>query len=191
MGAFHTMFCSPLLLGFLLVVVGDARSLVEDSDGEILMVDTAGAVVDRKMEVEEEDRVGGLVTGLAMTLITNMIRDQILNILGITTTKATPILDAIGGVLGITEATTTTTQAPCNEGGLLGFGLLAAPCTTTTTTTTTAAPTTTTTTTVPCGGILGFGLLGAPCTTVTTAAPTTTTTKAPCGGLFGGGLLGC
>merc|ERR1711868_107533 len=135
----------------------------EDRDGEILMVDTDGAVVDRKLEVE--DRVGGLVTGLAMTLITNMIRDQILNILGITTTKATPILDAIGGVLGITEATTTTTQAPCNEGGLLGFGLLAQPCTTTTTTTTTAAPTTTTT------------------AEATTAAPTTTTTKAPCGGL--------
>ena len=71
-----------LSAGFLLVVVGDARSLVEDRDGEILMVDTDGAVVDRKLEVEEEDRVGGLVTGLAMTLITNMIRDQILNILG-------------------------------------------------------------------------------------------------------------
>ena len=69
-----------LSAGFLLVVVGDARSLVEDRDGEILMVDTDGAVVDRKLEVE--DRVGGLVTGLAMTLITNMIRDQILNILG-------------------------------------------------------------------------------------------------------------
>ena len=69
-----------LSAGFLLVVVGDARSLVEDSDGEILMVDTDGAVVDRKLEVK--DRVGGLVTGLAMTLITNMIRDQILNILG-------------------------------------------------------------------------------------------------------------
>ena len=69
-----------LSAGFLLVVVGDARSLVEDRDGEILMVDTDGAVVDRKLEVK--DRVGGLVTGLAMTLITNMIRDQILNILG-------------------------------------------------------------------------------------------------------------
>merc|ERR1719245_2070318 len=171
------MFCSPLLLGFLLVVVGDARSLVEDRDGEILMVDTDGAVVDRKLEVEEEDRVGGLVTGLAMTLITNMIRDQILNILGITTTKATPILDAIGGVLGITETTTTTT-APC--GGILGFGLLGAPCTTVTT----AAPTTTTTTTTEASTTTTTA-------EATTAAPTTTTTKAPCGGLFGGGLLGC
>ena len=47
---------------------------------EILMVDADGVVVDRKLE--EEDRVGGLVTSLALTLITNMIRDQILSILG-------------------------------------------------------------------------------------------------------------
>ena len=71
----------------------------------------------------------------------DLIRDQVLSILGITT---------------------TTTQEPC--GGLLGLGLLEAPCTTTTTTTTTTATTTTTTTTTTmetttrCGGLLG-GLL--------------------------------
>ena len=59
----------------------DARSLVEERNApEILMVDADGVVVDRKLE--EEDRVGGLVTSLALTLITNMIRDQILSILG-------------------------------------------------------------------------------------------------------------
>ena len=68
----------------------------------------------------------------------NLIRDQVLSILGITT---------------------TTTQEPC--GGLLGLGLLEAPCTTTTTTTatTTTATTTTLETTTRCGGMLGGGLL--------------------------------
>ena len=69
----------------------------------------------------------------------DLIRDQVLSILGITT---------------------TTTQEPC--GGLLGLGLLEAPCTTTTattTTTTTTATTTTMETTTPCGGLLGGGLL--------------------------------
>ena len=71
----------------------------------------------------------------------NLIRDQVLSILGITT---------------------TTTQEPC--GGLLGLGLLEAPCTTTTTTATTITTTATTTTleletTTRCGGLLGGGLL--------------------------------
>ena len=68
----------------------------------------------------------------------DLIRDQVLSVLGITT---------------------TTTQEPC--GGLLGLGLLEAPCTTTTTTTTTVTTTTTTTmeTTTRCGGLLGGGLL--------------------------------
>merc|ERR1712136_458586 len=144
---------------------------------------------------------GGLVGSIALTLLTNMIKDivteTVLGMLGITTTPAPrPIIDAIGDLLGITEGPTTT-DAP-----------------TTTTPTTTAAPTTTTTTAAaPCGGLLGLGLLDEPCTdapTTTTAAPTTTTTPAPttttttpapttttqettskCGGLFGGGLLGC
>ena len=63
----------------------------------------------------------------------NLIRDQVLSILGITT---------------------TTTQEPC--GGLLGLGLLEAPRTTTTTATTTTLELETTT---RCGGLLGGGLL--------------------------------
>merc|ERR1719507_53951 len=102
-----------------------------------------------KAEGEAEERVGGVVTSLAMSR--NMITDTILNVLGITT---------------------TTTPAPCGLGsGLIGLGLLS-PCEETTTattgeTTTTAAeetttpggeetttPGETTTTAAPCGGIL-------------------------------------
>ena len=67
--------------GVLLLGVCDARSLAEErAEAEIMLVDADGVVLDRKLE--EEDRVGGLVTSLALTLITNMIRDQILSILG-------------------------------------------------------------------------------------------------------------
>ena len=71
------------VVGVLLLGVCEARSLVEERNdaAEIMLVDADGVVVDRKLE--EEDRVGGLVTSLALTLITNMIRDQILSILGI------------------------------------------------------------------------------------------------------------
>merc|ERR1711974_596493 len=86
-----------------------------------------------------------------LQVLVNIIRAQIQEILGIsTTTKPTPILDFIGGVLfpqaesttastGETTTTTTTTVVP-----------------TTTTTTTTAIPTTTTTT-ARCGGLFGGG----------------------------------
>merc|ERR1712179_159328 len=131
---------------------------------------------------EEQERLLSLLPGLAI----NMAHDQWLALLGVTTTRATPVLDIIGGLLPGEETTTTTTTAPC--GGLLGLGLLSEPCTEApTTTTTTAAPTTTTTTAAPCGGLLGLGLLDQPCEETTTTTTTTTTTA--CGGLLGGGLL--
>merc|ERR1712142_1321895 len=89
----------------------------------------------------EEDRFSGALIGsLLLQILVNIIKAQIQEILGIsTTTKPTPILDFIGGVLfpaGETtttdsSATTTTTTAP------------------TTTTTTTPEPTTSTTTPEP------------------------------------------
>ena len=61
--------------------VCDARSLAEERyEAEIMFVDAEGVVLDRKLE--QEDRVGELMTSLALTLITNMIRDQIFSILG-------------------------------------------------------------------------------------------------------------
>ena len=119
---------------------------------------------------------------------------QWLNLLGVTTTRATPVISAVGGfvdgLLGVT--TTTTTEAPCSGqiGGqfrvndniqiqiictdhfifnnlILNLSLLGG------------------------GGLLGFGLLGPPCTTTTTTQPppttttTTTTAAPPCGGLLG------
>merc|ERR1719342_581249 len=135
-----------------------------------------------------EERMGGLVGSIALTLLTNMIKDivteTVLGMFGITTTPAPrPIIDAIGDLLGITEGPTTT-AAPSPPGPLAGLiDLLLPDAPTTTTPTTTAAPTTTTTTAAaPCGGLLGLGLLDEPCTdapTTTAAAPTTTTTPAP------------
>ena len=58
-----------------------------------------------KAEGEAEERVGGVVTSLAMSLILDMIRNM--------------ITDAILNVLGIT---TTTTPEPCGLGsGLIGI----------------------------------------------------------------------
>ena len=69
----------------------------------------------------EEDRFSPqFVLDLLIGLITDIIRDQILNILGITTTQATPILDElnklpiIGGL--IPDKPTTTTASPDAEG---------------------------------------------------------------------------
>merc|ERR1712168_1403721 len=95
----------------------------------------------------EEDRFSGALIGsLLLQILVNIIKAQIQEILGIsTTTKPTPILDFIGGVLFPAGETTTTDSSA-------------------TTTTTTAAPTTTTTTTPE------------PTTTTTTELPTTTTT---------------
>merc|ERR1712119_154892 len=78
--------------------------------------------------VEEEDRFSGAIIGsILLQILVNIIRGQIQEILGIsTTTKPTPILDFLGGVLFPQAASTTATTAP-------------------TTTTTTAAPEPTTT----------------------------------------------
>merc|ERR1712061_304580 len=117
---------------------------------------------------------GAVVTSIAMSMILDLVRNV--------------VTEQIMAFLGIT---TTTTPEPC--GGLLGFGLLGAPCgdttttagtdTTTTgaeTTTTEAATTTTEETTTTTESV-----------TTTTDAVTTTTegTTTRCGGLFGGGLL--
>merc|ERR1711874_280535 len=126
------------------------------------------------MGVEEEDRFSGAIIGsILLQILVNIIRGQIEEILGIsTTTKATPILDLIGGVLfPQAESTTASTE---NE-------------TTSTTTTSTSSTSSTITTTA------------VPTTTTTTSAPepttnsesASTTTTARCGGIFGGGLLGC
>merc|ERR1712029_565903 len=131
------MFAAPLVLGLLVSVV---------SGGVIISQD------------KEQERLLNLLPGLAL----NLAHDQWLSLLGVTTTRATPVLDIIGGLLPGEETTTTTTTAPC--GGLLGLGLLSEPCT--------EAPTTTA---APCGGLLGFGLLDQPCGETTTTTTTTTT----------------
>ena len=69
--------------------------------------------------LKEEDRFSPqFVLDLLIGMIKDIVRDQILNILGITTTEATPILDALNGVPIIgalipdKPTTTTTTQGP-------------------------------------------------------------------------------
>merc|ERR1712002_646341 len=112
---------------------------------------------------EQEDQVRGLLEDI----IIGQIQNQINNLLGITTTRGTPILDLAGGILGV-ETTTAPPQESANLIQTL-LGLLF-PTTTPATTPTTTTPTTTTPTTTP---------------TTTTDPPTTT----KCGGLIGGGLL--
>merc|ERR1711997_701649 len=131
--------------------------------------------------LQEEDRFSPqFVLDLLIGMIKNIVRDQILNILGITTTEATPILDALNGVPIIgalipdKPTTTTTTQGPTTSttpgapGPVIGAigSIIGLP-----------------------GAILGGVLPGQP-TTTTTTTPTTTTTER-CGGLLGGGLFGC
>merc|ERR1712183_497252 len=119
--------------------------------------------------VEEEDRFSGAIIGsILLQILVNIIRGQIQEILGIsTTTKPTPILDFLGGVLFPQAESTTATTADTTT----------TTSTTTTTITTTTVPTTTTTTAAP--------------EPTTTGDPASTTTTARCGGIFGGGLLGC
>ena len=50
--------------------------------------------------------------GLLQDIIIGQIQNQINGLLGITTTKATPVLDIVGGLLG---GETTTTEAPAAE----------------------------------------------------------------------------
>merc|ERR1719500_2002489 len=85
--------------------------------------------------VEEEDRFSGAIIGsILLQILVNIIRGQIEEILGIsTTTKPTPIIDFIGGVLFPQAESTTATTGDTT--------------TTTTTTSTTAVPTTTTSST--------------------------------------------
>merc|ERR1719376_753971 len=112
---------------------------------------------------EQEEQVRGLMQDIIIGQIQNQIQNTINNLLGITTTKGTPILDIAGGILGV-ETTTAPPQESANLIQTL-IGLLFP-----TTTPATTPPTTTPTTTTP---------------TTTTDAPTTT----KCGGLIGGGLL--
>merc|ERR1712189_159492 len=211
------MLFTPFIVGFLLVGTGQAKSLTQKEGERLEFVINGENLELRKVADGAEERMGGLVGSIALTLLTNMIKDivteTVLGMLGITTTPAPrPIIDAIGDLLGITEGPTTT-AAPSPPGPLAGLIDLLLPDGPTTTTPTAAPTTTTTTAAAPCGGLLGLGLLDEPCTdapTTTTAAPTTTTTPAPttttttpapttttqettskCGGLFGGGLLGC
>merc|ERR1712212_844930 len=98
---------------------------------------------------EQEDQARGLV----QDIIIGQIQNQILSLLGITPTRATPILDLAGGILGV-ETTTAPPQESANLVQTL-LGLLfptttpANTPTSTTPTTTTPTPTTPTTTTDP------------------------------------------
>merc|ERR1712241_1436917 len=130
-----TMLLAPVLAALLFAGPFLASPVPEEEPGALL---------------EGEDRFSGALIGsILLQILINIIRGQIQEILGIsTTTKPTPIIDFIGGVLfPQTESTTAS----------------AGETTTTATTTTTAVPTTTTTTSTTTT------------TTTTTAAPETTT----------------
>merc|ERR1719334_1326511 len=164
------MLFTPFIVGFLLVGTGQAKSLTQEGERLEFVINGENLEL-RKVADGAEERMGGLVGSIALTLLTNMIKDivteTVLGMLGITTTPAPrPIIDAIGDLLGITEGPTTT-AAPSPPGPLAGLIDLLLPDAPTTTTPTTIAP---------------------PTTTTTTPAPTTTTqeTTSKCGGLFGG-----
>merc|ERR1719412_920576 len=113
------MFLAPVIAALLVLSPFLASPVPEEEPGAL---------------AEEEDRFSGALIGsILLQILINIIRGQIQEILGIsTTTKPTPILDFIGGVLfPQAESTTATTED------------------TTTTTTTTTSTTTNTTTTVP------------------------------------------
>merc|ERR1719192_1647278 len=142
----------------------------------------ASQAEEQARSLKEEDRFSPqFVLDLLIGMIRNIVRDQILNILGITTTQATPILDALNGVPVIgalipdKPTTTTTTPGPTSAttpgapGPVIGAigGIIGLP-----------------------GAVIGGVLPGEPSTTTTTTTTTTPTTTR-CGGLIGGGLLGC
>merc|ERR1711936_1527253 len=165
MGVTSRMFAANLLIAML--VVSSQAAHFQESEKALL----------------EEDRFSPqFVLDLLIGLVTDIIRDQILNILGITTTQATPILDALNDVPiigGLIPDKPTTTSPPATEGsattpgapgpviGAIG-GIIGLP-----------------------GAIIGGVLPGEPSTTTTTTTTTTTPTTTRCGGLIGGGLLGC
>merc|ERR1712029_1319730 len=162
MGFTFKMFLAPFILGFLLIGTGDARSLTESLAEKNLQLVLNGDQLEVRKTLpqghEPKERVGALATSIAMSLLMGLIRDM--------------IRDTIFGILGITT-TSTTTAAPC--GGLLGFGLLAAPCTTTTseaTTTIDSATTTVDSTT----STIDSATTTTDSTTSTTTTTTTTTT---------------
>ena len=99
--------------GFLLVGCGEAKSLADHNVEVVLNGDT---VEFRKIEAEE--RVGAVVTSIAMSmildLVRNMVTEQIMAFLGITTTT-TP--EPCGGLLG--EEVISRAEFPnCGEGPL-------------------------------------------------------------------------
>merc|ERR1712055_567854 len=113
-------------------------------------------------DTEQQELDRGLLGDLLLNLISNMVQEQINNLLGITTTtttRGTPILDGIGSLLGgetTTTSTTAETTTPTNAGLIEAILSIIFPAPSTTTTTST---TTTPTTTTKCGGLIGGGLL--------------------------------
>merc|ERR1719277_2109256 len=201
------MFLASFILGFLLIGTGDARSLTESLAEKNLQLVLNGDQLEVRKTLpqgqEPEERVGGLVTSIALSLILglirDMIRDTVFDILGISTTPPPGLVEALLGLVfpapsttttttEPTTTTTTTTAAPC--GGVLGLGLLAEPCTTTTaesTTTTEETTTTTEETTTTTEDSTTTTATTEASTTATTGAETTTESTTRCGGLLGGG----
>ena len=97
----------------MLVGCGEAKSLADHNVEVVLNGDT---VEFRKIEAEE--RVGAVVTSIAMSmildLVRNMVTEQIMAFLGITTTTTT---EPCGGLLG--EEVISRAEFPnCGEGPL-------------------------------------------------------------------------
>ena len=95
------------------------KYLVECKHISVSMLVLSSQAEDQARALKEEDRFSPqFVLDLIIGMIKNIVRDQILNILGITTTQATPILDAlngvpiIGGLIPDKPTTTTTTEGP-------------------------------------------------------------------------------
>merc|ERR1712241_384681 len=118
-----TMLLAPVLAALLFAGPFLASPVPDEEPGALL---------------EGEDRFSGAIIGsILLQILVNIIRGQIQEILGIsTTTKPTPIIDFIGGVLFPQAESTTGTTGDTTT-------------TTTTTNTTTTVPTTTTTTAAP------------------------------------------
>merc|ERR1711868_44973 len=147
------MLFTPFIVGFLLVGTGQAKSLTQKEGERLEFVINGENLELRKVADGAEERMGGLVGSIALTLLTNMIKDI--------------VTETVLGMLGIT----TTPAAPPPPGPLAGLiDLLLPDAPTTTTPTTTAAPPTTTTPPAP------TTTTTPPAPTTTTPAPTTTTT---------------